>query len=245
MSAYVEHKLCNILRNTEFNLQLNESTLLSNESLLFGFVRFVHNGVLCEELAIALSLNTDTRGETVFQEVKTYFETNAIPLTNVIACATDGAPSMISRYRGFNAFLKSENPNVIICHCVIDRQHLWPKILVVVLTSPWRLLSRQLIKSKPTHYAHAYSSNCAMKMMKPLSANYFISKYDGFQKETTLHVLTCFLILSWNFCRVAILVCCCYCCLPDPFRGMGAWRKTMEPQKPGNSPGSGPEVVKR
>ena len=23
--------------------------------------------------------------------------------------------------------------------------------------------------------------------------------------------------------------------LPDPFRGMGAWRKTMEPQKPGNS----------
>ena len=37
----------------------------------------------------------------------------------------------------------------------------------------------------------------------------------------------------------------CCCCLPHPFRGMGAWRKTMEPQKPGNSPGSGPEVVKR
>ena len=35
------------------------------------------------------------------------------------------------------------------------------------------------------------------------------------------------------------------CCLPDPFRGMGAWRKTMGPQKPGNSPGSGPEVVER
>ena len=32
---------------------------------------------------------------------------------------------------------------------------------------------------------------------------------------------------------------------PDPFRGTGAWRKTMEPQKPGNSPGPGPEVVKR
>ena len=26
---------------------------------------------------------------------------------------------------------------------------------------------------------------------------------------------------------------------------MGAWRKTMEPQKPDNFPGSGPEVVKR
>ena len=39
--------------------------------------------------------------------------------------------------------------------------------------------------------------------------------------------------------------CCCCCRLLDPFRGMGAWRKTMEPQKPGNSPGSGREVVKR
>ena len=38
---------------------------------------------------------------------------------------------------------------------------------------------------------------------------------------------------------------CCCCWLPDPFRGMGAWRKTMEPQKPGNTTGSGPEVIKR
>ena len=26
---------------------------------------------------------------------------------------------------------------------------------------------------------------------------------------------------------------------------MGAWRTTIEPQKPGNSPGPGPEVVER
>ena len=28
--------------------------------------------------------------------------------------------------------------------------------------------------------------------------------------------------------------------LPNPFRGMEAWQKTMEPQNPGNSPGLGP-----
>ena len=33
--------------------------------------------------------------------------------------------------------------------------------------------------------------------------------------------------------------------LPDPFRGMRAWRKTMEPQKPGNCPGPGREIVHR
>ena len=81
MLADVEQKLCNTLRNTEFSLQLNKSALPGNELLLLCYVCFVHNGVLCEELAIALSLNTDTRGETVFQEVKTCFETNAILLT--------------------------------------------------------------------------------------------------------------------------------------------------------------------
>ena len=33
--------------------------------------------------------------------------------------------------------------------------------------------------------------------------------------------------------------------LADPFQGMVAWRKTMKPQKPGISPGPGPEVVDR
>ena len=33
--------------------------------------------------------------------------------------------------------------------------------------------------------------------------------------------------------------------LPDPLRGMRVWRETMELQKPGNSLGPGPEVVKR
>ena len=59
MSADVEHKLCNTFRNTEFTLQLDESSLPGNESLLLGYVHFVHDGVLCEELALALFLNTD------------------------------------------------------------------------------------------------------------------------------------------------------------------------------------------
>ena len=33
--------------------------------------------------------------------------------------------------------------------------------------------------------------------------------------------------------------------LPNPFRGMRAWWKTMEPQKSGNSPWPGPEIAKR
>ena len=127
MATDIEDSLWSIIRNTEFSLQLDESTLLGNESLLLGCVRFVYDGVLHEELARALSLNADTRGETVFEEVKTYFEKNQIPLTNVIACATDGAPSMLGRYRCFMAFLKAASPNVLTIHCVIHRQNLVAK----------------------------------------------------------------------------------------------------------------------
>ena len=53
-------------------------------------------------------------------------------------------------------------------------------------------------------------------------------------------------ILKLGIIRESQSLCTCCCCwLPDPFRGMMAWRKTMEPQMPGNSPGSEPEVVKR
>ena len=76
---------------------------------------------------MALSLNSDTPGETVFQEVKTYFEKNQIPRTNVIACASDGAPSVIGRYCGFIALLKAANPHVLLIHCVIHQQHLVAK----------------------------------------------------------------------------------------------------------------------
>jgi len=98
MATNTEDSLYSIMRNTEFSLQLDESTLPGNEYLLLGYVRFVLDGVVHEELAMALSMNADTRGETVFQEVKTYFEKKSDSIDQyVIACATDGAPSMTGR----------------------------------------------------------------------------------------------------------------------------------------------------
>ena len=70
MPANVEQKLCNTLRNTEFSFQPDESTFPGKESLLLGYVRFVLKGILCEDLAVALSLNIDARGETDFRKSK-------------------------------------------------------------------------------------------------------------------------------------------------------------------------------
>ena len=73
------------------------------------------------KLVIALSLDADTRVETVFQEDTTYFKKNQIPLTNVMACATDCAKSITGL--GYMAFLKAASPNVLTIHCSIYRQY--------------------------------------------------------------------------------------------------------------------------
>ena len=66
MAENVEDTLCNILRTTEFALQLDESTLPGNESLLLAYVRFVKDESLVQELLFARQLERDTKGESIF-----------------------------------------------------------------------------------------------------------------------------------------------------------------------------------
>ena len=60
MVANIEETLCNILATTEFSLQLDESTLPGNESLLLGYVCFVKDEKLVQELLFARERKTDT-----------------------------------------------------------------------------------------------------------------------------------------------------------------------------------------
>ena len=48
---------------------------------------------------------------------------------NIIACATDEAPAMVGRHRGFISYLKNAVPEVLAVHCVVHREHLVAKHL--------------------------------------------------------------------------------------------------------------------
>jgi len=116
-------------------LQLDESTLPSNESLLLAFVRFIKEEQICQELLFAKLLETDTKGKSIFDVLEMYFKEKCIPFTNIVSIATDGAPAMTGLHRGFISFLKNLAPNIIAVHCVIHRQHLVAKNLVVTVTN--------------------------------------------------------------------------------------------------------------
>lgn len=149
MAVNVENKLIHILKNSSFSLQLDESTIVDSNALLMAYVRYLdESNEMQEEMLFTLSLTTDTTGLSIFTAVKTYFENHKIPFSNIVACATDGAPSMVGRYRGFIAYLKEEVPHVLCVHCVIHRQHLVGKHLSTSLNSSLNIIIRAINKIK-------------------------------------------------------------------------------------------------
>lgn len=75
-------------------------------------------------------------------------------MRNIISCATDGAPSMIGRYRGFIAHLKNEVPHVIAIHCVIHRQHLVAKNLSPLLHTSLKIAVKAINAIKTSPLSH-------------------------------------------------------------------------------------------
>ncbi|KAF2362659.1 hypothetical protein FHG87_006583 [Trinorchestia longiramus] len=129
MSEDVEDILCNILKRQQFGLQLDESILSNNEALLLGYDGFIKDSEVVQELLFAKELETETRDEFIFAVVELFFKERGIPMENIIACTTDGAPALTGKYKGFLSYLKKAVPGVFTIHCVIHRQHLVAKNL--------------------------------------------------------------------------------------------------------------------
>ncbi|XP_072400769.1 SCAN domain-containing protein 3-like [Diabrotica undecimpunctata] len=73
MSEDVERSLTDYLKTTEFSLQLDESTLPNNESLLLAYVRFIKSEKICQELLFVRTLKTDTKGKSILDVLEHYF----------------------------------------------------------------------------------------------------------------------------------------------------------------------------
>ena len=80
-----------------------------------AYVRYIDNGKVMEELLFCKCLQTDATGQTIFQTLLAYLQDKSIPLTNIVACATDGAPAMVGRYRGFASLLRPKKSPSVYC----------------------------------------------------------------------------------------------------------------------------------
>ena len=73
MASSIEENNCNVLKTTEFSLQIDESTMPGNEALLLAYVRFIQEENMVEEMLFARPLITDTKAASIFKVVDNYF----------------------------------------------------------------------------------------------------------------------------------------------------------------------------
>ncbi|KFD47054.1 hypothetical protein M513_12042 [Trichuris suis] len=106
-----------------------------------------------------------------------FFSEKGIPLQNIIAVATDGAPAMVGCHRGFISHLKKIVPNVLSIHCVLHRQHLVTRRL-----SPRLNESLQYVISAVNKIKNFFVSY-VMKIMKSSMGYFCTRKSDGYRKR--------------------------------------------------------------
>ena len=65
-------KLVRILSISKHSLQIDESTINGNQSILMGYVRYVYSGSPQEEMLFAINMDQDCKAKTIFNSVKSF-----------------------------------------------------------------------------------------------------------------------------------------------------------------------------
>ncbi|XP_014777393.1 SCAN domain-containing protein 3-like [Octopus bimaculoides] len=150
MANDVKHQLINILQCSEISIQVDESVVVGNQCLMMVYVRYLSEDLQpCEELLFTEKLPLDSKGATIFHILKFFLFKHNILLSNILACASDGAPSVIGRYRGFSSFLECEiSHQVLTVHCLAHRHHLVAKNMNSRLNDVLKLVIKTVNKWK-------------------------------------------------------------------------------------------------
>jgi len=101
----------------KISIQLDESTDVSNCSLLIVMVRYVKDKSVVEDFLFCSSLKTTTTAIDVFELVQNFSSKNGIDLVMIGSACTDGAPKMLGNHSGFAALMKREIPTLQVTHC--------------------------------------------------------------------------------------------------------------------------------
>ena len=129
---------------------MDESKLRDSEAVLLTNVRYIDNNDFAEEMLFCKSLKSSTTAKIICCTLKSYLDTNKIPMKNITSCAADGAPNMMGKKNGCLKLMKDENPDMLLVHSVIHRQNLLAKNLSPVLNKIMNLIVKCINSIKAT-----------------------------------------------------------------------------------------------
>ncbi|XP_065671819.1 protein FAM200A-like [Hydra vulgaris] len=152
MSKDVEIHLIEKLKTSLFLVQVDESTLRDNETVLLTYVRYIDKNYFAEEIIFCKSLKSSTTAKDICSTLKNYLDTNKIQMKNLTSCAADGAPNMMGKKNGCSKLMKDENPDMLLVHCVFHRENLMTKNLSPVLNKIMNLVVKCINSIKANVY---------------------------------------------------------------------------------------------
>ena len=130
MSSDIEKNVSgNKLQSSDFALQVDESTDITNQAQLIAFVRFINENEVANQFLFCKELSVTTKGEDVFNILNDYLDKWQLSWKSCVDICTDGAPSMVGCIKGLVSFIKKKNENVIVTHCFLHREALMSKTL--------------------------------------------------------------------------------------------------------------------
>ncbi|GFX57302.1 SCAN domain-containing protein 3 [Trichonephila clavipes] len=151
MSENIEQNTAKTLANSNFALQVDETTDITGNAQLIAFIRFIHENDIINQLLCCRELPDFTTGKHIFQVISSYLEEIEVSWKSCIGIWTDGAPAMTGHLKGFVAHVKELNEDILVTHCFLHREALvtkfFPSDLKIVLEQCVKMVN--YIKSRP------------------------------------------------------------------------------------------------
>ena len=151
-----------------FAIQVDESTDVTNCCQLLVYTRCTEGNDVKTELVMSEELSETTNGKDIFNLLDKFFKQNHLDWEKLVGCTTDGAPSMLGRKSGFQAYVKAMSPKATFVYCFIHRFALCAKVV------PPELLSclNRIIKIVNIIKASALNTRLSARLCEDLGSDY-------------------------------------------------------------------------
>ncbi|XP_046940043.1 zinc finger MYM-type protein 6 isoform X4 [Lynx rufus] len=128
LSADIEDQLIQKVRKSKwFALQVDESSEISNITLLLCYIRFIDYDCsdIKEELLCCIEMPSQITGFEIFELINKYIDSKSLNWKHCVGLCTDGAASMTGRCSGLREKIQEIATNTVaFTHCFIHREHL-------------------------------------------------------------------------------------------------------------------------
>ncbi|GFW75755.1 SCAN domain-containing protein 3 [Trichonephila clavipes] len=168
MSENIEQNTAKTLANSNFALQVDETTDITGNAQLIAFVRFIHENYIINQFLCCRELPDFTTGKHIFQVISSYLEEIKVSWKSCIYICTDGAPAMTGHLKGFVAHVKELNEDILVTHCFLHREALVTKFL----PSDLKIVLEQCVKMVNYIKSRPLKSRLFSKLCQAMEAKY-------------------------------------------------------------------------